>query len=192
MEAGAYLGHKTIRFIDDVVGTMGKVLAIEMMPDNIEVLRKNIQANGLGSCINVINCGVWSSSGETEVMGKGRQRNSIASIDKLSNSNMRITVRTDSLDNILHSWGEKVIDFLALTLNGAEVEALHGLEKEINRIKVIYVAARYTRKGQGTQQPCIEILKKRGCVILPQSGDSNIYAATKNFAKEYVSCNSSN
>jgi len=105
---------------------------------------------------------------------------------------MRITVRTDSLDNILHSWGEKVIDFLALTLNGAEVEALQGLEKEINRIKVIYVAARYTREGRGTYQSCIEILRERGCVILPQSGDSSIYAATKYFAKEYVSCSNSN
>ena len=76
VECGAYLGHKTIRFAEELVPE-GRVLAIEMMPDNVEILRRNIKENGLENRIDVMEYGVWDSAGELEVRGKGRQRNTL-------------------------------------------------------------------------------------------------------------------
>ncbi len=184
VEAGAYLGHKTIRFIDDAVGTEGKVLAVEMMPDNIEILRRNVKENGLKACVDIVESGVWNEKCEIKVMGKGRQRNSLVPIDKIG-EDAKLTVPVNSLDNILKSWGEKTIDFLVITVNGAEVEVLQGLEGELDRVKVIYVAACYTRNGQRTYESCLKILKDSGCLILPQSTEFVIYAVTKRFAEVF-------
>jgi len=185
VEAGAYLGHKTIRFVDMIVGLDGKVLAIEMMPENINILRRNITENKLENCIDVIGCGVWNKKGETTLMGKSRQRNSLVRLDELT-PDITITVPTDSLDNILQAWGDYVVDFLAITVNGAEIEALQGLDKTLHRVKVIFVAAgRYNRSGQDTYAACLEILRQRDCVILPQSNANSIYAVTKKYAKNY-------
>ncbi len=185
VEAGAYVGHKTIRFVDDAVGTSGKVLAIEMMPDNVQVLRRNVKENNLDKCIDIVECGVWNEKGETLVMGKGRQRNSLVPLDQLK-PDIVISVPVNSLDNILQSWGKDIIDFLVLTVNGAEVEALRGLDTMLNHIKVIYIAACYTRDGQSTYATCMEILKERGCVILPHSNDFVIYASPARYANEFV------
>lgn len=185
VEVGAYLGHKTIRLIDDIVGTTGKVLAIEMMPDNVSVLRRNVEANGLEDCIDIVECGVWNKKGETVAMGKGRQRNSLISLEKLK-PDFQIKVPTDSLDNILPSWCKDTIDLLILTVNGVEIEALQGLDKELNRVKIIFVAAPYSRDGKRNYDVCLEILKDKGCFILPQTTQSRIYAVTEKHAKDYT------
>ncbi|GAG45275.1 unnamed protein product, partial [marine sediment metagenome] len=105
VEAGAYLGHKTIRFIDDVVGVHGKVLAIEMMPDNVRILRRNIEENDLGDCIDVLEAGIWKESGQIRIRGKGRQRNTLVDLQKLE-PDLNLTAQTYSLDTILGNWNQ--------------------------------------------------------------------------------------
>ncbi len=184
VEVGAYLGHKTIRFHDQVVGTTGKVLAIEIMPDNCEILRRNVQENGLNDYIEVVWSGVWNSPGEHIVRGKGFQRNSLVEIDE-QNLPEVTTVPTDTLDNILENWGVESVDFIDIRTNGAEVEVLRGLDRMLDRVKVIYVATRYSSDGETTHDKCLQILKDRGCLILPQTGSKAIYAVTEKFSNLY-------
>lgn len=131
VEAGAYLGHKTIRFVDEVVGTEGKVLAIEMMPDNVRILRKNIIKNGLESSIDVWEAGVWKEHSEMKVRGKSQQRNTLIYLEKLD-EDTGVVVPTYSLDEILENWGHEPVDLLYITLNGAEIEALQGLNMKLD------------------------------------------------------------
>ena len=118
MEVGAYLGHKTMRFVDEVVGPRGHVLAVEMMPDNCEVLHRNVVENGLDAVIDEFAGGVWSGDGEQPVKGAGRQRNTLAELAKLP-VQMGISVPTFSLDTLVERWGRPVVDFVLLTVNGA-------------------------------------------------------------------------
>jgi FkbM family methyltransferase len=184
MEVGAYLGHKTMRFVDDAVGPDGHVLAVEMMPDNCEVLHRNIVENGLGAVIDELAGGVWSSDGELPVRGKGRQRNTLAPLEKLPDS-MDITVPTYSLDTLVERWGRPVVDLVLLTVNGAEIEALEGLDRALDRIKVVCVAAPYERDGRPNAEICRDIVRRKGCKELACSIGRRVVFATPRFADDF-------
>lgn len=175
VEVGAYVGHKTMRFVDQHVTTSGKVLAIEVMPENIPILKRNIADNGMQACIDVMHCGVWREPGRLAVKGMGRQRNSLVSIDHLDRENEAV-VPTDTLDNILVKWDQPKVDFMIITVNGAEIEVLQDLDKQLHRIKVLYIAAHFKRDGKPTRDICLDMLRKKGCKILNEGQDAGIYA----------------
>lgn len=175
VEVGAYVGHKTMRFVDQHVTKTGKVLAIEIMPENIPILKRNIAENGMNGVIDVMHCGVWNQPGELAVKGMGRQRNSLVSIDHLTGENETI-VPTDTLDNILSRWNQPAIDFMVITVNGAEVEVLQSLDRELKRVRILYVAAHFKRDGQPTRDLCRDLLRGKGCEILSDAGDTGLYA----------------
>ena len=176
VECGAYLGHKTIRFAEELVPD-GKVLAIEMMPENVKILKKNIEANNLQHRIDVMEFGVWNESGELEVRGKGRQRNTLVDLDKLSDDT-GVMARVETLDNILDSWGQNRVDLLFITVNGAEVESIAGLNQWLQRVRGIFVAAPYERDGQKCSDICRNLLKEKGCEILDTTNSNRVIATS--------------
>ena len=182
VECGAYLGHKTVRFVDEVVGKKGKVLAIEMMPDNVEVLKRNIRENGLDKIVDVLESGVWSQSGALPVKGKGRQRNTLIETEQL-NVDREVLARVDTLDAILHEWGQPFVDFMLMTINGAEIEALEGMAKSFDIIRAMFIAAPYEREGRPSSEICRELLLARGCQILESSRGGRLYATTPSFGR---------
>jgi FkbM family methyltransferase len=184
VEAGAYLGHKAIRFVDEVVGTEGKVLAIEMMPDNVRILRKNIIENGLESCIDVLEAGIWKEHSKVKVYGKSRQRNTIIHLEKLD-EDTGIVVPTYSLDEILENWGHEPVDLLYVTLNGAEIEALQGLNVKLNSVKIMFIASPYAREGIPNMGVVSDLLNEKGCHILNTRG-SSIIAVTPRYRDEFI------
>ena len=177
VECGAYLGHKTIRFAEELVPE-GKVLAIEMMPDNVEILRRNIKENDLEHRIDVMEYGVWDSPGELEVRGKGRQRNTLIELEKLSDD-AGVIAKVDTLDNLLDSWEQIHVDLIFITVNGAEVEAIRGLDSWLTKVGGMFVAAPYEREGRRCSDICIELLQKKGCTILSSSNPSRVIATSK-------------
>ncbi len=182
VECGAYLGHKTIRFADELVGPKGKVLAIEMMPDNVEILRHNIKENGMEDIIDVIEAGVWKEADRIAVKGKGRQRNTLLDMEKLDKAT-DVTARVDSLDVLLDEWGQEIVDFIFVTINGAEIEALEGMKSSVERIRAMFVAAPYERDGVPNNEVCRKILLDKGCKLLDSSRPTRIFATTPAFEK---------
>jgi FkbM family methyltransferase len=162
IECGAYLGHKSVRFVDDAVGGDGKVLAVEMMPQNVSILRKNIEVNHMQGVIDVMEAGVWDRDSKLEVAGKGRQRYSIANLDKLNDSPTDTVVDTLSLDTIIERWGQPRVDLLYITINGAEIEAVRGLNEMRDRVQTVVIVAPYTRAGEPTAPVCRELLIEKG------------------------------
>ncbi len=145
IELGAYLGHKTIRFAEELSGSGGKVLAVEMMPDNCAILRRNIEANGFGDVIDVMPVGVWNEHSVKIGYSKGRQRNSIVPIDKLEDGE-RIEIRTETLDWIIDTWSVTPVDLVFVTVNGVEVEILEASHPEERNVRSIFIVAEYNRK----------------------------------------------
>lgn len=185
VEVGAYCGHKTIKFIDKVVGTGGKILAIEMMPDNMEILRRNVVENNLENSIDLVEAGAWNKAGHQMVVGKGFQQNSLVHIDGREFKEIK-QVPTKTLDDILSNWGETEVDFLDIRVNGAEIEVIEGLNQSLDRVKVIFVATPYSRSGTATHNICLKLLQEKGCSILPQSRQGIIYAVTPKFADQFL------
>jgi len=183
IECGAYLGHKTVRFADQLVGPGGKVLAIEMMPDNAEILRRNIKENGLCDVIDVIEAGVWKEAGTMPVKGKGRQRNSLLKIDKLD-QDRDVIARVDTLDAFVNEWGQPYVDLVFMTLNGAEVEALQGMSSSLQVVGAIYIAAPYERDGRPSVEICEDIAKSKGCKVLEEGKENYLLLTTPAFEYE--------
>jgi FkbM family methyltransferase len=174
VECGAYLGYKTIRFAQELV-PQGHLLAIEMMPDNVEILRQNIKANNLESRATVVEAGVWKESGEVLVKGKGRQRNTLVDLEKLE-EDLGFKARVDKLDHFLAEWGIDPIDLLFITVNGAEIEAIQGLKEWLPKVKGLFIVALYKRDGKSNAMVCKELLQERGCEILASSNANRVIA----------------
>ncbi len=175
IEFGAYLGHKTVRFAEELAGEGDRVLAVELMPENCEILRKTIKANGLDNVIEVMPVGVWKKSGTVEVFSKGRQRNSILPIDKLENGE-RYNLPVMSINEIVQKWGVTPIDLAFVTINGAELEVLSAFDADKGYIKSFFVAAPYNDGEQSRAGLCRDVLKAKGYQLIDINSHSRIIA----------------
>lgn len=179
MELGAYLGHKTLRFAKELSSAGGRVCAVEMMPDNCKILRKNIRVNGMENYVDVINVGVWHERGNVVGYSKGRQRNSIVSIDRLEDG-IRVELDTDTLDGIIENWGQDKIDLVFMTVNGVEVEALAGFS-HVQRVDSFFIAAPYPGRlvSKTNAQVCSDKLTELGYNIIDIGNPNRIIGTLK-------------
>lgn len=158
IELGAYLGHKSIRFARELAAPDGKVLAVEMMPENCAILRRNVVENGLGHIIDVKAAGVWNEGGTRKIYSKGRQRNSIVPIEKLNDGKV-VEVEVATLNDIVRDWGVVPVDLVLVTVNGAEIEVLEGFAPDAHDVRAFHVEAAYMRGDASSAQLCRERFK---------------------------------
>lgn len=161
IEAGAYLGHKTVRFAEELAGPNGKVLAIEMVPDNCRILEKNILENGLDHIVDVLQVGISNTTGTHPIYSKGRQRNSLVPLSSLSDG-QESTVNVDTLNNIIDGWNVRPVDLLFLTVNGAELKALEGFNPTNRDVRAVFVESLYSVDGQANAPLCAKLLDSAG------------------------------
>lgn len=177
IELGAYLGHKTIRFAEELASNGGQVLAVEMMPDNCEILRRNIEANGLSDIVQVLPAGVWNKAERITGYSKGRQRNSILPIDKLENGT-RFEADTRTLDQIIVDWAVDPIDLVFVTVNGVETQALEGFSLS-DRVNAFFVAAPYVSTDgnkSSNADACRSMLIDRGYRLVDVGNANRVVA----------------
>jgi len=139
-EMGAYMGHYTI-YLSEKVRKNGKIVAIEPMPDNLKILRKNIKENNLDNVV-IVHKGVWKEKNEMIFHRKQGDHQS-GSVQLNYNNDDTLKIPVDSLDNILKEQKIKQIDFMLIQLNGVESEALEGLENF--KPQHFAIAARYSK-----------------------------------------------
>jgi len=176
IELGAYLGHKTIRFAEELAGEGGRILAVEMMPENCAILRRNVVENEFEEIIDVRNVGVWRDTGTVEIYSKGRQRNSIVPIEKLQDGTRRLA-SVESLDRIIDDWGVKPVDLVFVTVNGAETQILESFHPEGRHVRAFFVAAPYSDTGERpNSEVCKELLSSKGYAIVDVGANSRVVA----------------
>jgi|GEM_PF-1019950 len=144
-EMGAYRGYFILR-LHEWVGASGKIIAIEPIPDNIRLLKKNLEANSVNNCI-IIEKGVWHKR-DKMVLSRKELENQSASLVLADQGNDQHSIPVDSLDNILHEAGVDHCDFMVIQLNGVEIDALQGLTNV--RPLHMAIAARYDRPEQNS------------------------------------------
>lgn len=155
-EMGAYMGHYTI-YLSEKVGENGKVIAIEPMPDNLKILKKNVVENNLKNVVIVPN-GVWKEKDEMIFhRKKGDHQSGSVQLNYENDDTLKIPV--DSLDNILKEQKVQQVDFMLIQLNGVETEALEGLKnyKPLH----IAIAARYSKDANSASKLISNILMER-------------------------------
>ncbi|HAF31117.1 MAG TPA: hypothetical protein DCG75_18930 [Bacteroidales bacterium] len=162
-EMGAYMGHYTI-YLSEKVGKDGKIIAIEPMPDNLKILKKNITENNLQNVI-IVPKGVWKEKNEMNFnRKKGDHQSGSVELNYESSDTLKISV--DSLDHILQEQKIDHINFMLIQLNGVEPEALEGLQGY--RPNYIAIAARYDKNKVHAASLISDILTKRNytCTVV--------------------------
>lgn len=165
-EMGAYMGYYTL-YLSQKIGSNGKLIAIEPMPDNLKYLRKNIEANNIKN-VHIVPKGVWK---EKEKMTFERKKgdNQSGSVELSYDNNDSFSIPVDSLDTILKEQKVKHVNFMLIQLNGVEPEALEGLKNY--KPENFAIAARYSKGEELVTQIIDKELSKRGykCNIVKQN-----------------------
>jgi FkbM family methyltransferase len=130
VDCGAHIGKYTI-YASKLVGSRGKVLAIEPEPRNFEILNKNCQIN---HCKNVIllNNAVWDSDKELKLF----ITNAVTEHSLKRVTQNFIKVRALKLDTLLGKLKLEKVDWLKIDAEGAEIEVLKGAKKYLTKGKI--------------------------------------------------------
>ncbi|MDM8527696.1 FkbM family methyltransferase [Anaerolineales bacterium HSG24] len=110
-EMGAYQGFCSLKLAQQV-GPNGRVVAIEPMPDNFRLLKKNKEANNLNQLI-LSNKGVWDSTKDL-VFNRRIGDEQSSSVELVYNKTEHFTVKADTLDNIFEEVGVEAKDFMII------------------------------------------------------------------------------
>jgi FkbM family methyltransferase len=129
VDIGANCGMYTIP-LAKMLGERGKVIAIEVEKNNIELLKKNIKLNKIDNVI-VINKGCFSEKGEMPLyldkFGTGGH-----TLLKKKGTKKEI-IPVDALDNILKSLKINHVDLIKVDVMGVELETFEGAKKILKK-----------------------------------------------------------
>lgn len=139
VEIGAFLGYYTM-WVAMQVGTTGKVIAIEAIPECAEVLRENLKPFPQAE---VIEKAVGNYQGVGKIYVGIRQTCGMREdvVLRYNKTVSEIEVEVDTVDNILAGYDS--IDMAIIQVNGTELDVLEGMKETLPKIKNIAIASQY-------------------------------------------------
>lgn len=161
VDVGSYVGYGALK-MGGLVGTSGKVIAIEADLDCRLLLEKNINLNSIGN-IQIVPKAVWNEKGMMSLHRSYKQANSLVQdIIKETETNT-VQVQTDTIDNILDELNVANVSVISLTINGAELEAIEGMSKTLEAYSPrLSIAGWYLRDGTPIWRKARSLLKEKG------------------------------
>ncbi|HWA03835.1 MAG TPA: FkbM family methyltransferase [Rhizomicrobium sp.] len=186
VEGGCFTGMRAIRW-HDLAQKPLRILAVEIGESNSEVLRRNIEVNGLGGIIVPIHAGLWSASGTGKQKHSFSTRRFLESTDRWEDHLLyEEEVRLITIDDLLDEQGVPVADYVNIQVNGAEIEVLKGVSRSLERIKVLSVAAYYSQNGVKNATIVERMLSELGCSIIQRTELGRVSAVTPKFKDEIL------
>jgi FkbM family methyltransferase len=133
LDAGSCYGDNALTFAGKV-GERGRVLTFEMVPDNIEVLQRNLEINPhLADRIELIDRPLYRRAGDTLYIHKKRAGARI-STEPAPDGQAR-SVTTTTIDEEVAARGLSRLDVLKMDIEGAEMDALQGARTTIEKLR---------------------------------------------------------
>ena len=144
VEVGANVGTETVGF-SDIVGSDGKVVSFEPVPQNLVRLRESIGIGGLDN-VQVEEKAVSNEVGRVEFVSPGGPNSGIGHIDYGDGfrPGRKFTVETTTLDQFLKNTEARL---LMMDVEGAEPLVLQGAENWIDTYHpLVIVEAHHNKK----------------------------------------------
>jgi FkbM family methyltransferase len=141
VDVGANIGKYTI-MLGKQIGDRGRVVSIEPHPECYEVLKLNIELNGLEN-VSALNRACWNESAELDLYTASGLSTSGSHSVKKRVSHRSIRARCARLDDVLRDLRVDTADFIKIDVEGAEAEVLEGAQQTIgnsNRLKILFEA----------------------------------------------------
>lgn len=156
VNAGANVGLFTIKAAKEV-GNQGRVVAIEPDADNVEFLERNVNRAGLKNVI-IVPKGLWRGKDKLKLYLAPSP--GLHSLIKKTESGF-VIIEVDTLDNILRELGIKKVDFVKMDIEGAEIQALKGMQEVLQSSDVkLAIEADHEINGEKTVQTVISLLRQ--------------------------------
>ncbi len=130
INGGSYLGFGDLRVSE--INTLGKIFAVEAENKCFEILRLNLNTNGVKN-VHPLNNALWNKSEKRSLLTTDTQANSL--IDQIVKEANKQIIDCITVDKIVETYSPKKVDFVSLTLNGAEVETLDGMKETLSLYK---------------------------------------------------------
>jgi FkbM family methyltransferase len=167
VEAGAYIGLKAIRY-GKKVGRSGKVLAVEIDSFNYDLMKVNIEANGLNDVVVPILAALNAQDGESRMLSDGYQKNSVIGIDALRERSTR-TVQSIAMDTLIDQHGVDRVDFINVQVNGAEADLLAGFQRHFDKLRRFHIVSRYGVEGAPIRPQVLKWLEDHHFILAGQT-----------------------
>lgn len=161
IDIGANVGIFTVKVGEKL--NKGLIVAIEPSPQNIELLKKNLRLHNLSSVI-VVPKAVGNFRGKSKFLitpVSGQHRFYSKTVEKSEEINKIIEVDTVLLDDIVKELKIKVIDFLKIDVEGAELDVLKGAKESLKFTKNIAMELHYEGEGEEVRR----FLEERGFTV---------------------------
>lgn len=183
IEGGCFTGLRAIGW-HDALGGDCRIIAVEIGEPNVEIMRMNIDANKLSDRITPVHAGLWRENGTMEQRHAFTTRRFLEETDRWQ-GHMKYaeTVETLTIDTLLDRNNIDVADYMNIQVNGAEIEVLKGF-KNLDRIKVLGVAAYYSKGDKRNVDAVRELMTGRGCRVMHESSIGRITFATPKWTKQ--------
>lgn len=159
IDAGSFYGIFSL-YCSRKIGLAGKVIAFEIDPINLKILKKNLILNRGGkkeglSNIVLIEKGLWDK--------KEKSRISIGGSGSAVSNHALVDVQLEKGDDIIKKMKLKKLDLIKMNIEGAEIKALQGLKDTIRKFKPkIIVWANHYYNGEITDKKVKAFLKRMG------------------------------
>lgn len=166
MELGAFEGFGTI-YLSDRVSLSGKVIAVECLKENYDILWKNIEVNKIANVI-ALNEFVWSKNIRLQYSKVGANfRRGKNQASMLGGSERNAEAETTTIDDIMSKNKLDRIDLMILEINASELEVLKGARKFLGQDRARVVAAGwYKYKGKRLSAQIKVLLEKFGFTVI--------------------------
>jgi FkbM family methyltransferase len=136
VDVGANFGWYSL-ILSVCADVSGRVISIEPEPENLRLLKKNIDTNNAHN-ITVIASGVGASEGSAELALNDQWNPGMHSLRKDLNPTNTVKIKISTLDSLLKDFpGE--IDLLKMDIEGFEVDALMGASETLARTKNVMI-----------------------------------------------------
>lgn len=186
IEGGCYTGMRAMRW-HDLCPKPSRILAVELGKRNFELLKANIDRNGLADSIIPVHAGLWSETGEGMEKYAHASMHFLQATDEWKNY-MRHEQKVPLLtvDDLLDRYDVELADYVNIQVNGAEIHVLHGIRRNLDRIKVLDIASYYSQGGRKNADEVRKLLLQMGCTILSETAAGRIAAVTPKFRDEIL------
>lgn len=129
LDIGANIGYYTLIFAK-CVGSMGRVYAFEPDPENFSILKKNVEMNGYSNVV-LEEKAVYSRTGKISLF-LNEENKSDHRLYETENNRECISIDAIRLDDYLMKIDQR-IDLIKIDIQGAEMAALQGMKKVLER-----------------------------------------------------------
>ena len=128
---------RTMKRFSRYVGSLGKVIIIEADKDNVAKLESAMARLNLRN-VEIIPCAAWSEKRELVFylsdIRNGDHKLPVEGVlvdNDFTNEYSKVKVEADTVDSLLEKVGINFINYISITVNGAELEVLKGMKNLI-------------------------------------------------------------